>query len=451
MKLILVVILLIQAYFSSGATTSLNIVTQNLFWWNLFNQQGGGNFFNVFSQYKPFDIMLFQECDDIKRIVDGLGLSPRFQYYKGSHAVNIAWDGSRFQNLGQGFEYVGEDKPGLWGKRGVTWVKLLDRSTSRNVLALSHHGPLPTNTGGIYGGKDVATKLLKVIADQSQPTDVVILGGDFNADAGSETLRTIKAAGFQLIGSDWVDHVLIRAAGATDILNNEKKTTIIWGTGSDHQGVKVRFEVSSGGTPGPTPTRTCDDVWNSYAGGHTCGDRIKWLQANRGKTLSEAKDQVAEEFPEICGPCASSTAAPTPLTKAPTKTPTKAPTKYPTEQPTTPSKETCEDVKDNAATDSSGTFSCGDRISWLQSARGLSENLAKTQVAREFPNECGPCYTCEGPYGTKYPECEARIKWMLENWDKTDAWKQQKYRDNGVDGTRCSIQTYLATVETWCP
>lgn len=53
----------------------------------------------------------------------------------------------------------------------------------------------------------------------------------------------------------------------------------------------------------------------------------------------------------------------------------------------------CGAVWDKVATDSSGSFSCGERISWLQTADGgrLNMAVAKKRVAREFPSICGPC------------------------------------------------------------
>lgn len=43
------------------------------------------------------------------------------------------------------------------------------------------------------------------------------------------------------------------------------------------------------------------------------------------------------------------------------------------------------------ATDSSGTYSCGDRIEWLKNNNGMTDSAARQQVAQEFPNICGPC------------------------------------------------------------
>jgi LPXTG-motif cell wall-anchored protein len=59
-----------------------------------------------------------------------------------------------------------------------------------------------------------------------------------------------------------------------------------------------------------------------------------------------------------------------------------------------------------------------------------------------------PPAACQGPY-PDHPSCESRIVWMAENWN-TVSWTSS-YVAAGVDGSRCSMQLYLATVEKYCP
>eukprot|EP01134_Creolimax_fragrantissima_P006637 CFRG6637T1 len=54
--------------------------------------------------------------------------------------------------------------------------------------------------------------------------------------------------------------------------------------------------------------------------------------------------------------------------------------------------------------------------------------------------------SCDQPQSDS--SCENRILWMLENWNKVD-WTD-KYVEHGVDGSRCSIQHYLYSVEEYC-
>merc|ERR1719424_216814 len=62
--------------------------------------------------------------------------------------------------------------------------------------------------------------------------------------------------------------------------------------------------------PNPSP---CDleAIANDTSGGYSCGARIEWLKSNRGMADANARDQVAQEFPTVCGLC-SSTSAPSP-------------------------------------------------------------------------------------------------------------------------------------------
>ena len=106
---------------------------------------------------------------------------------------------------------------------------------------------------------------------------------------------------------------------------------------------------------------SCNDVWEKmatdWAGSYTCGARIEWL-ISQGVSSDKARLQVADEFPDVCGPC-------TPLS--------------------------CNDVWEEVATDWAGSYTCGARIEWLIS-QGNPSDKARLQVADEFPNICGPCH-----------------------------------------------------------
>ena len=97
---------------------------------------------------------------------------------------------------------------GRTGMRGVVWVRLRERATGKVFFAASHHGPLPVNTGGAEGGAVVAEKIQAVISNNAGADDVVMLGGDFNADDGTATVAELDAA-FTRVRSDWVDHLYI--------------------------------------------------------------------------------------------------------------------------------------------------------------------------------------------------------------------------------------------------
>lgn len=145
----------------------------------------------------------------------------------------------------------------------------------------------------------------------------------------------------------------------------------------------------------------CNIVWNAMASGHSCGNRIQWLQTNMGHTEESACSLVAgQEFQVECGACnpetCSTTLTPTTL---PTPSPTTLPTSSPTLEPTMAGEicgcSTCTAAVLNA---DAGGSTCGDRITWL-SNRGHTEESACSLVAgQEFPVECLGCdpETCDG-------------------------------------------------------
>merc|ERR1719436_155352 len=88
---------------------------------------------------------------------------------------------------------VAEDRPDQWwGTRGAQWARFQHTSNGKTVLFVNHHGPLPLGTGGRCGRKATAWNILKTIGVHAQPTDGVILVGDFNADASTRTIRELE-------------------------------------------------------------------------------------------------------------------------------------------------------------------------------------------------------------------------------------------------------------------
>jgi len=220
----------------SPGGSGFTIVTHNLYWWNLFGQRHGANFFNIFGGYGPYDIMFFQECDDVNYINSGLGLSGQFTAGVSQRAVSLAWRTSRFSMLEQGFRDVAEDNPNqYYGKRGVSWARLRDNTTGATLWVGSHHGPLSVNTGGKDGPEGTAANIMQLIADTKQSGDKVILAGDFNSDNNSAEIKAIKDTGIlDHRAYEWMDQVFTQGLG-------DATTTIIRDTGSDHRGIKLVF------------------------------------------------------------------------------------------------------------------------------------------------------------------------------------------------------------------
>ncbi|KAM7436482.1 hypothetical protein ABFA07_013746 [Porites harrisoni] len=53
---------------------------------------------------------------------------------------------------------------------------------------------------------------------------------------------------------------------------------------------------------------------------------------------------------------------------------------------------------------------------------------------------------CVTPNDPAYPECQNKVKWMLQHWKS-----EPKFKEHGVNGSLCSILFYLSKVEQWCP
>jgi len=171
---------------------------------------------------------------------------------------------------------------------------------------------------------------------------------------------------------------------------------------------------------------------------------------------SEACSYVANEFPD--GPCGpecnpevcnaddpTSAPTPNPTTTKPTKSPsdvTPSPTPPPTPPPTEQFFCGCDscttDVWDYTACNGNECYTCGSRISFLQTTYDNTEEQACTQVSNEFPNnECGPACSpllCNPEYLDK-PD-EENLIWYDE-FDVDGAPDSNKWGYDLGDG--CSV------------
>mmetsp|Transcript_23284 Transcript_23284/g.37099 ORF Transcript_23284/g.37099 Transcript_23284/m.37099 type:complete len:526 (-) Transcript_23284:38-1615(-) len=67
----------------------------------------------------------------------------------------------------------------------------------------------------------------------------------------------------------------------------------------------------------------------------------------------------------------------------------------------------------------------------IRGTRSLSENVCSASFLEQFPN------------------CSKAVQWMKNNWE-TSEWSET-YRKHGVDGSHCSIVSYLHNIENRCP
>jgi len=219
----------------------VKLLTYNLFWWNLFGQRGGngrsaGRLIENAAKDEAFDVAAFQECDDARRIMnDGRMYEDQYDYVRwGSNT--IAYKKTRWERLDYGKgEKFAEDANGRW-QRGAHWIRLQEKSTGQKLFVLNHHGPLPINSGGKCGGEATAYNMLKMAEENSEEGDAIILTGDFNADAGSQTVSTLKSY-IHLVMSDWVDMIMSNCDGSA-----VKETRNLGKGGSDHDALMAIIE-----------------------------------------------------------------------------------------------------------------------------------------------------------------------------------------------------------------
>ena len=156
------------------------VLSYNLFWWNLFqlrkgNDGSAGKLIKEAARDRAFDIMGFQECEDINWVLRDSGMGTRYASTQGDKAICVAWLTERWVKVAEGIGQVAEDQPGLYGTRNAQWVRLKHIASGKFLFFMNHHGPLPVDTGGKCGGKVTAANLIRVIAGNAEEGDAVIV------------------------------------------------------------------------------------------------------------------------------------------------------------------------------------------------------------------------------------------------------------------------------------
>jgi hypothetical protein len=234
-----------DADFSLKTCPALNMrikaITYNLFWWNLFGQRHGnggsaGTLVKNAADDEPFDLAGFQECDDPNWIMGDAGMSSEDYDYVRWGSNTLAFKKTRFDKLDSGSEKFAQDFGMFNYQRGAQWARLQERATGNKLFVMNHHGPLPVNTGGICGGEATAYNMLNVIEQHSEAGDAILFMGDFNADGGSETVKTLKDY-MHLVMNDWVDNFFSNCGG-----DSVKEVRNLGKGGSDHNALMTIIE-----------------------------------------------------------------------------------------------------------------------------------------------------------------------------------------------------------------
>jgi len=180
----------------TGAAAQIKVLTYNLQWWanykqwhppNTINPALGANMVKD-GVVQTFDLMGFQECEDVDAIVGSAvkqGLKGTWVTYGVHEGKSIgicqAWNSDVFTEIARGKAYIGEDqKNQYYGRRAAQWVRLTHKPSGKGVFYLNHHGPIPVNTGGQCGPKATAYNLLKTMGLNAQKGDIIFMTCDCN-------------------------------------------------------------------------------------------------------------------------------------------------------------------------------------------------------------------------------------------------------------------------------
>eukprot|EP00419_Tripos_fusus_P053376 CAMPEP_0172809436 /NCGR_PEP_ID=MMETSP1075-20121228/8227_1 /TAXON_ID=2916 /ORGANISM="Ceratium fusus, Strain PA161109" /LENGTH=470 /DNA_ID=CAMNT_0013648651 /DNA_START=48 /DNA_END=1460 /DNA_ORIENTATION=+ len=228
---------------ASGKPLLIKVLSYNLFWWNLYIKRGGNGdsaskVIKASMEDTPYDVMGFQECRDPWKVLSAAGLLEQYDVFHGKYDTCMAYRKADWKVLSHGLTDVAEDMPkNYYGKRGALWMRLQHRLTGRKLFFVNHHGPLSVNSGGICGGQATAHNLVRTMTDNAEPGDAIILTGDFNANAASLTLRTLKKYLMQVFNGNVF-------GGIDNILSNIEDDGIVATKrlgkgGSDHNAINA--------------------------------------------------------------------------------------------------------------------------------------------------------------------------------------------------------------------
>jgi hypothetical protein len=256
---------------SNSDPNTLNLLSYNLFWWSAFDIHGGQKLIDRIKTTLPADLLAFQECSNIRSVLDRSGLSC-YASYDAGHAVALAWNPAKFEKLSANRVLVGLDHgyERYNANRVLGFVRLKMKSNGKTILFANIHGVLGVNSGGIpirnnceylahgdnrsikdayiakYKTKgddqNFARNIVDVIKANLEPGDLLILAGDFNIDKDHRSENPLKEA-FKRVQAQWVDKIFINHDA--DI---KKMEMTLYnpdpGRGlSDHSGLRVIFSL----------------------------------------------------------------------------------------------------------------------------------------------------------------------------------------------------------------
>eukprot|EP00930_Biecheleria_cincta_P071948 TRINITY_DN59397_c0_g1_i1.p1 TRINITY_DN59397_c0_g1~~TRINITY_DN59397_c0_g1_i1.p1 ORF type:complete len:542 (-),score=76.35 TRINITY_DN59397_c0_g1_i1:49-1674(-) len=224
----------------------VQVLSYNLYWWNLFKKHGGRFAVKLVEKAgKPhaLDAIGFQECED-PNVPALMELRPTYTIIHDERSLCMAFKTRTWSLMSKGAEDVAEDmRTEYFGKRAVQWMRLQHKKTGLGLLFTNHHGPLPVNSGGDCGGVATANNIMRVMQENAREGDLLVLVGDFNANAASKTIQSFWPHLYQAYNSPslgGVDNIF------SNIESSQIESCTDLGTGgSDHHAIKVVMKVGA--------------------------------------------------------------------------------------------------------------------------------------------------------------------------------------------------------------
>lgn len=127
-------------------------------------------------------------------------------------------------------------------------MRLRSLHSNVNLFFVNHHGPLSINSGGACGGQSTAYNLMQIMAKNAQVGDVLVLVGDFNANAASLTVQTLWSKMTHVYNSK-------SFGGVDNIFSNAPRSSVVETLdlgqgGSDHHAIAAVIALGNAGLLG---------------------------------------------------------------------------------------------------------------------------------------------------------------------------------------------------------
>lgn len=176
------------------AQLDVALLSYNLEW---HKTMGNQDVIKTINGVGPFDLMGFQECDDISVFINDVAPGEKtYETKQGPADIAIAWNTKIFKKVSEGDAIAGSDG---WGPRHLHWVRLNIIGSDKHILMANTHGPVNQCSGKYESWKEVAHNYVSNIEGAMKPGDHMFFTGDFNCGSTPTDGHNPHGAGLDAI------------------------------------------------------------------------------------------------------------------------------------------------------------------------------------------------------------------------------------------------------------